>query len=146
MVTRVIVAEQDFIDNYDDGAPGSPWIKCSYNTWAGQHRLGGTPLRKNFPSPGWFYDEKGDGFYPARPKDENGEFSSWTLNTETYLWEPPVVEPSRVYMDGEIEKHYKLKWDEENQRWIASVKPTNDWENYNFNKRWNPDTSSWIDI
>ena len=146
IVTRVIVAEQDYIDNYDDGAPGSPWIQCSYNTWAGQHKLGGTPLRKNFPSPGWLYDETGDGFYQPRPRDEKGDFNSWTLNTSTYQWEPPVAEPNRSYTVGEEERQYALKWDEENQRWLASIKPNNAWENYNFNKRWDTSTSSWVDI
>ena len=46
VVTHVIVAEQDFIDT---GLAGDPtlWVQTSYNTHGGEHRLGGTPLRKN---------------------------------------------------------------------------------------------------
>ena len=52
IVQEVIVAEQDFIDS---GAVGNSenWIQTSYNTYGGVHKLGGTPLRKNFPSAGF---------------------------------------------------------------------------------------------
>ena len=37
-VVRIIVAEQDFIDNYNDGLnDGGVWIQTSYNTYAGKH-------------------------------------------------------------------------------------------------------------
>ena len=45
IVTDVIVAEQDFIDTLD-----GTWIQCSYNTHRNAHKLGGTPLRGNYPS------------------------------------------------------------------------------------------------
>jgi hypothetical protein len=47
IVTNVIVADQEFIDS---GAVGDPttWIQTSYNTFGGKHRMGGTPLRKNY--------------------------------------------------------------------------------------------------
>ena len=46
IVTQVIVAEQDCMKS---GAVGDPsrWIQTSYNTFAGEHANGGTPLRKN---------------------------------------------------------------------------------------------------
>ncbi len=47
IVTQVIVAEQDFINSGAVGDPSS-WIQTSYNTYAGQHKNGGTPLRKNY--------------------------------------------------------------------------------------------------
>jgi hypothetical protein len=40
VVTNVIVAEQDFIDTQS-----GTWVQTSYNTQAGVHTLGGTPLR-----------------------------------------------------------------------------------------------------
>lgn len=36
IVTKVIVAEQDFIDNYFDGERGQ-WVQTSYNTKGGEH-------------------------------------------------------------------------------------------------------------
>ncbi|CAB4205386.1 hypothetical protein UFOVP1403_88, partial [uncultured Caudovirales phage] len=44
IVMQVIVADQDVIDS---GAFGSGWVQTSYNTYGGQHQLGGTPFRKN---------------------------------------------------------------------------------------------------
>ena len=43
IVTNVIVAEQEFVDNYIDNIPGT-WVQTSYNTRGGVHQLGGTPL------------------------------------------------------------------------------------------------------
>ena len=47
IVTKVIVAEEDFFDTFIDSTPGK-WIQTSYNTKGGIHLDGGTPLRKNF--------------------------------------------------------------------------------------------------
>jgi hypothetical protein len=48
VVTNVIVAEQDFIDTQS-----GTWVQTSYNTQAGVHTLGGTPLRKNYAGIGY---------------------------------------------------------------------------------------------
>ena len=100
-VVEVIVAEADFFDTFVDTTPGK-WIQTSYNTFGGQHKLGGTPLRKNYAGIGWNYDKTADAFYPPKPYD------SWTLNTTTYLWDPPTSYPN----DGRI-----YEWDEENKDW-----------------------------
>ena len=65
IVTQVIVAEQDFINS---GAVGDPsrWIQTSYNTFAGEHRNGGEPLRKNYAGIGYTYDSQRDAFIPSR--------------------------------------------------------------------------------
>ena len=100
-VVEVIVAEADFFDTFVDTTPGK-WIQTSYNTFGGQHKLGGTPLRKNYAGIGWNYDKEADAFYGPKPYD------SWTLNTTTYLWDPPTSYPN----DGRI-----YEWDEENKNW-----------------------------
>ena len=82
-VVQVIVAEQDFFDTFVDSTPGE-WIQTSYNTIGGQHRLGGTPLRKNFAGIGFTYDREKDAFIPPKPE---GDF---VLNEETCLWEEAV--------------------------------------------------------
>ena len=51
-VEKVIVAEQEFIDNMTDTSPGN-WIQTSYNTYGGVHSDGGTPLRKNYAGIGY---------------------------------------------------------------------------------------------
>jgi len=59
IVTNVIVAEQDFIDTQE-----GTWVQTSYNTYGGQHKLGGTPLlRKNYAGIGYTYDSTRDAFY-----------------------------------------------------------------------------------
>ncbi len=80
----------------------STWKKCSFNTRGNVHQLGGTPFRANFPNIGWTYDSTNDIFTEPRPTDRDGDScASWTLNTTTGLYEPPVAQPN--YM------HY---WDE----------------------------------
>jgi len=101
IVTKVIVAEQDFIDNYKDNEAGV-WVQTSYNTYGGQHKLGGTPLRKNFAGIGCLYDKLKDAFYEPQP------FPSWVLNEDTCLWEAPVAKP-------DDEKRYA--WNEETTSW-----------------------------
>ena len=107
IVTNVIVAEQDFIDS---GAVGDPskWIQTSYNTQAGEHKLGGTPLRKNYAGIGYSYDATKDAFIPPKP------FNSWVLNDTTCLWDAPVAMPT----DGKL-----YNWDEDTTSWVEVVIP-----------------------
>ena len=93
------------------------WVKCSYNTAAGVHGLGGTPLRANYPGGAydeddpWYYDIANDIFCKGRPKDKDGEScTSWTLNTTTGVWEPPITRPEYTRQQIEGFKHYV--WDE----------------------------------
>ena len=92
-VVDVIRAEQDFIDlitqqELDRNPAGTgEWLQTSYNTHAGQHTQGGTPLRKNFAAIGYLYDADADAFYPPRPYD------TWILDPDTYQWSAPVAYP-----------------------------------------------------
>jgi len=100
-VIKVIVAEASFFDTFVDTSAGK-WIQTSYNTYGGVHKLGGTPLRKNFAGVGYTYDQTRDAFIPPKP------YNSWTLNETTCLWDPPVVKPD----DGQ-----RYNWNETNQTW-----------------------------
>ena len=93
-VEQVIVAEAEFFDTFIDSSPGE-WIQTSYNTIGGIHYEpnSNTPsgdqskaLRKNYASVGGSYD--GVGFYSPQP------YPSWTLNSTTYYWEPPITYPN----------------------------------------------------
>jgi len=86
VVLKVIKAEQEFFDTFVDDSPGD-WIQTSFNTWGNQHLEGGTPLRGNFAGVGGIYDEENDVFYGQSP------FPSWILDTNTWLWEPPIERP-----------------------------------------------------
>jgi hypothetical protein len=115
IVTQVIVAEQDFINT---GAVGDPstWIQTSYNTYGGVHRLGGTPLRKNYAGIGYSYSAELDAFIPPKP------FPSWVIDTETGFWNPPVERPTDV-MPTETEPGVVYDWDEATVNWIARTVP-----------------------
>lgn len=101
IVEKVIVAEAEFFNTFVDDSAGT-WIQTSYNTYGGVHKLGGTPLRKNYAGIGFTYDAEKDAFIPPQP------YPSWTLNDETCLWNPPVAYPE----DGNI-----YNWNEETQTW-----------------------------
>ena len=99
VVTQVIVAEQDFIDTLPNP---TEWVQTSYNTLAGKHLLGGTPLRKNYAGIGYTYDAERDAFIPPKT------YNSWVLDEETCQWEAPIKQPQE---DNEYE------WDEETVSW-----------------------------
>jgi hypothetical protein len=101
LVTQVIVAEAEFFDTFIDLSPGE-WLQTSYNTYAGEHTLGGTPLRKNYASIGFTYDATRDAFIPTKP------YASWTLNNTTCRWDCPVAYP-------DDDKEYT--WNETDQTW-----------------------------
>ena len=50
------------------------------------------------------YDSTADAFYAPRP------FASWTLDTNTYLWNPPTAHPN----DGN-----RYTWNEDTRSWDA---------------------------
>ena len=84
--------------------------KCSYNTRGGVHHDPITGLasedqskafRKNYPGPGWKYDESIDGFILPQP------YPSWTLDSATGNWNPPVAQTDE-----------NTKWDEASQSWV----------------------------
>lgn len=83
IVTRVLVIEQDVIDTGLFGDPAT-WVQTSYNTYGGEHALGGTPLRKNYAGVGFTYDAVRDAFIPPKENEDR------VLNETTCLWEKPV--------------------------------------------------------
>lgn len=115
IVTRVIVAEQDFIDS---GAVGNPvfWIQTSYNTRGGVHYGpdgkpdGGVALRKNYAGIGFIYDANRNAFIPPKP------YQSWLLDEESCLWNAPVPYPT----DGQL-----YVWNELAVNWVPAAVPTN---------------------
>ena len=102
IVTQVIVAEQDFIDDLS-----GQWVQTSYNTRGGIHYApnsyksdSGIALRKNYAGIGYTYDESRDAFIPLKPYD------SWLLDEPTCTWEAPVPRPEGNY-----------RWNEQTQAW-----------------------------
>lgn len=104
IVTQVIVGVDEPLDGeviYNE-LTGTNWKKTSYNTFAGEHKLGGVPFRKNYAGIGYVYDLTRDAFIPPQP------FTSWTLDEQTCQWSPPIPYPTD-------DKQYF--WEEELKEW-----------------------------
>ena len=85
------------------------WKQTSYNTYGGEHKLGGTPFRKNYATIGGKYDPSRDAFIEPKPYD------SWTLNETTCLWEAPIEEPTLT--EQQLEDGSLYNWNETTQQW-----------------------------
>ena len=72
-------AGMDFLNNLYK-TPYDVWKQTSYNTFAGEHKLGGTPFRKNYAGVGYIYNQTLDAFIPPQP------FVIWVLNETTCQW------------------------------------------------------------
>ena len=81
---------------------GGTWIRTSYNTEDGAHKLDGTPFRKNYAGRGYTYDDIRDAFIPSKP------YANWTLNESTCQWDPPTPYPD----DGQ-----EYEWNEAEASW-----------------------------
>jgi hypothetical protein len=97
VVTQVIVADSK---EWCEANLGGTWVQTSYNTKGNQHPEG-RPLNKNYAGIGYSWD--GTGFAAPKP------FVSWSLNSDTYLWEAPTPMP----VD---DKRYT--WDEATTSWV----------------------------
>jgi len=103
IVTQVIVIDQETLNTGHWGDPAS-WVQTSYNTQAGVHKNGGTPLRKNYAGIGHTYDSVRDAFYAPKP------FASWILDEDTCQWEAPTPMP---VVEGKF-----FTWDEPTLAWV----------------------------
>jgi hypothetical protein len=93
-------AGRDFLNNLYN--TNDTWFQTSFNTYGGEHKLGGTPFRKNYAGIGWKYNQTKDAFIPPKP------YASWTLNETTCQWQAPVAYPT----DGKF-----YNWNETDQNW-----------------------------
>ena len=82
----------------------SLWKQTSYNTRGNVHYGEdgepdeGIALRGNYAGIGYTYDADNDVFYEPKP------YASWTLGTNSWLWNPPIT-----YPDDDIQ----YVWDED---------------------------------
>jgi len=122
VVINVIVGsdesdEMDWEAHYSS-VTGLTCKRTSYNTFAGEHRQGGVPFRKNYGSVGYTYDEDRDAFIPPKP------FDSWVLDEDTCIWQSPVPPPILTEDDianGITGSNYF--WNEETLNWEYQVSP-----------------------
>jgi len=113
IVLRVIVvADEDCllggVESEEVGASfcssllGGRWVQTSYNR----------RIRKNFAGIGYSYDEQADAFIPPQP------FPSWSINTSSYEWQPPIPRPEEGLWAWDEEL---LSWTEIDLSTIPSV-------------------------
>ena len=133
-VVRILVAEQEFIDSYDDGTGEGEWIQTSYNTKGGKHYSSETeleddkpPLRKNFAGVGFTYDRENDAFIPPKP------YPSFVLNETTFRYEPPIP-----YPEGMPGGPNRFVWNEEYYQ--AEGKWKDLWDTSDALAQYNPDS------
>jgi hypothetical protein len=119
VVTQVITGldETELIDGLDPETwygnfRGQKCVRTSYNTQGGVSlRKDGVAFRKNYAGIGYIYDQTYDAFYVPCI------YSSWVLNKETFLWEPPIPKPEPTETTPWI-------WDEETTSWKPFTKPS----------------------
>jgi hypothetical protein len=104
IVTQVVVS--DSLDWCEENL-GGEWVQTSYNTIGGVHSGGKFPIHKNYAGIGYTFD--GIGFAAPQP------FNSWSLNSNSYLWEAPTPKPT----DGKF-----YSWNEEELAWEEVILPT----------------------
>jgi hypothetical protein len=102
--------------------------RTSYNTFANQHKEGGTPFRGNYAGIGYLYDPIRDAFIPPSP------FPSWIIDDATCLWIAPISKPTEEgdYVWSELQTNWILlpakpdastawNWDYGTDQWVESV-------------------------
>ncbi len=106
---------QQYLERHNNW-PAPMWIQTSYNTSAGTHKLGGTPLRGNYAGIGYEWDEDNQIFWPKKP------YASWVKNTTTAGWDSPIGDAPALTAEQEAQNtadthHWNYSWNESGQSW-----------------------------
>ena len=125
IVTEVIVGKEENEDGIDWEQHYGNFRKqtckrTSYNTFHGEHRLGGTPFRLNYAGASFTYDETLDGFIEPKP------FDSWVLDELKGKYNPPVAYPetyTQNLTDPETDQPVSdlYLWDENTTSWTLQT-------------------------
>ena len=105
---------QQYLERHNNW-PAPMWIQTSYNTQAGTHKKGGTPLRGNYAGIGYIWDEDNNLFYPKKP------FASWVLNTTTATWHSPIGDAPDDLTDEEKAAGTRYVWNEGTGAWDKEI-------------------------
>ena len=106
---------QQYLERHNNW-PAQMWIQTSYNTSAGTHKLGGTPLRGNYAGIGYIWDEDNNIFYPKSP------YPSWVLNTTNAQWHSPTGDAPALTAEQQAQNdadthRWGYTWNEAGQTW-----------------------------
>ena len=107
-------AGKEFIQNVlkKDGT----WLQTSYNTEAGEHKLGGTPFRGNFGIKGCTWEPISQVFMPEKP------FPSWVISNTAPKWTSPHGDAPELTEEQQAQNtagtnDWYYGWNEDEQRW-----------------------------
>ena len=112
---------QQYLERHNNW-PAQMWIQTSYNTSAGTHKNGGTPLRGNYAGIGHIWDEDNNIFYGKKP------YASWVLNTTTATWHSPIGDAPELTAEQQAQNEadtnqWTYTWNEGDQSWdLADTK------------------------
>ena len=106
---------QQYLERHNNW-PAQMWIQTSYNTQAGTHKKGGTPLRGNYAGIGYEWDEDNQIFWPKKPH------ASWVKDTATASWKSPIGDVPALTAEqisqNEAGTHrWRYEWNEAGQTW-----------------------------
>ena len=109
---------QQYLERHNNW-PAQMWIQTSYNTAAGTHKKGGTPLRGNYAGIGYIWDEDNNIFYGKKP------YASWVLDVPTATWKSPIGDAPALTPEqqaqNEADTHrWGYSWNEDGQSWDLS--------------------------
>ena len=100
---------QQYLERHNNW-PSQMWIQTSYNTFANQHKLGGTPLRGNYAGIKYEWDEDNNIFLPKKPYD------SWVKDTSDATWHSPIGDaPDLTAEQQAVGSIYE--WNESDKSW-----------------------------
>ena len=88
--------------------------RTSYNTFAGEHALDGTPFRGNYGTVGFIYYAEQDMFLPPKP------FDSWVEDFDNFYWKAPIDKPNDTDNFGWVEDDYQ---DDNTTGWLLIEEP-----------------------
>ncbi len=77
------------------------WVQTSYNN----------NIRHRYAAIGYTYDQANNVFIPPQP------YSSWSVNTDTWDWEPPTPMPGDGGFHEDSNTFVFYEWNEENLSW-----------------------------
>ena len=80
--------------------PNANYVRTSYSG----------SIREKYAGVGDLYHTESDKFYSPQP------FPSWTLNTDTLVWEPPTAKPTLTEEQSNVGSFYY--WNEETRSWV----------------------------
>lgn len=92
IVEQVIVADQNFVNSHP--VENKSWIETFTDGSNGKKPAG----------IGYSYNQELENFIEEKP------FPSWSLNSETLDWDPPISRPN----DGQMHR-----WDEDSLSWVV---------------------------